>query len=403
MTRIFIGRQPLLDRQQNTAAYELLFRSCHTHNHAQIEHSDLASSQVIFNTFLEVGLENLVGSLPAFINLHDSFLINELPIPMGAEQTVLELTLTSAPSPKLIAAIEHYRSQGYRFAFDNYNHSDANCALLKLCSYAKISFSDPDQDQIQQSVTTAKSHGVEVVAIKVETQEQFQIAKDAGCDYFQGYYFETPQVVSGRALPANMQMITTLLAKFESPETSIEELEHLLAQDAVLSYRLLRHVNSATYALRREIESLRDAIVLIGSNTIKQWAELILLSQLPQTKPSELLVISMMRAKMCELIAEHHNMDNSTTAFTVGLFSNLDALTDIPMVDLMDAMPLKADIRLALLEHEGELGGMLKTVEAYEHLSWDELEEIEEAAYLKDIYLQSIHWADINNSILKTS
>ncbi len=401
MTQVFIGRQPILDAQLDTRGYELFFRSSAEHNAALFEHSDLASSQVMLNTFMEMGLEQIVGSMPAFINLSPSYLIDRYPVPMSSEQTIMELHCAPPFATALVESVKVYRQLGFRFALDNYHADPQADSLLGLCDYAKVSILDLDAAQFERAVRRARQAGLSVIAQRVETHEQYAYAQAQGCQGFQGYFFAQPRIVTGRALPANRQLLLTLMARLEQPEISPGQLEELLAQDATLSYRLLRYANCATFALRKEVDSIKKAIILIGARTIKNWTLLLLMSQGDRSKSPELLMIAMTRARMCELMSQQSPELEADSAFTLGLLSVLDALIDTPMVEILDQMPLTGELKMALLNREGHYGALLKRVIDYERLRWSSLPEMSGGRELYQLYIQSVHWAEANRTLLQ--
>lgn len=394
MENIFIARQPIYDRQLHVLGYELLFRAGDTDS-AEIEDGDLASVQVIINTFMNVGVENIVGSGLAFINVPESFVLNDALLPMFHEGTTLELLEDVRPTPEVIAGIRRLKGRGYRFALDDFEYRDELEPFLGLADYVKIDVRDGDRRRIAAEFQNAKRHNAKTVAEKVETLELFALCRTMGFDYFQGFFFCRPQLTKQKNLPPNKMVILNLLRHLQDPDLNLNDLKTFLAQDAALSFKLLRYVNSAAFSFRREIESLTDALMLIGTETVKNWASLILLTSVMEDKPRELLVTGMIRAKLCESLAEVRRPAIMAQMFLVGLFSILDALMDRPMVDLLDEISVSAPIKFALLEHEGEYGGILRQVLLHEQGRWTDLIEAgSDGNDLLTAYTRAIRWAD---------
>jgi len=213
-------------------------------------------------------------------------------------------------------------------------------------------------------------------------------------DYFQGFHFCKPQVVKKKHIPANKLVVLNILEELEKPDYNFDDIEKLLAHDAVLTFKLLRYVNSAAFAQRREIESIREALVLVGGDTIKKWATLILMTQLMDGKPQALLITALVRARMCELVANAERK-SSEQMFTIGLLSLLEALMDMEMVDLLDELALSNSIKCALLDYEGDNGEILRNVILYEQGQWNELikHDVDAKSYF-DCYMEAVKWAD---------
>lgn len=397
---LFLGRQPIIDRRLALAGYELLFRAGEE-NEARFDDGDLASTQVLVSTFMELGLEAVVGSHRAYVNLTRPFLTGEIAIAMSPEQVALEVLEDVAADQSVLDGVRRLRDAGYRIVLDDFRASPASEPLLALAHVAKLDVLALSGDELAEHVDMLHRLGIEVVAEKVETPEMHERCLDLGCDYFQGYFFCRPQMVRGRSLPASRLAVLTLLARLEDPEVSLEELERLIVQDVTLSYRLLRYINCATFALRREIESIREAIVLLGSRSIRNWASLIVMSRIDTPKPPELLKTALVRARTCELLAERLGRCDPSQAFTVGLFSVLDAVLDRPMAELLDVVPLTMPVKLALLEHEGPLGEMLERALGHESGQWGvRLRQNVDVAVHNRAYLDALKWAQENDDLL---
>jgi len=394
MEDIFVARQPIYDRQLNVVGYELLFRH-NDSNSAVFSDGARASSQVISNTFMDIGLENLVGSHPAFINLTHDFFIDGQPIPMSPEQVVLEVREHALPEKRVLHGLQQLAEQGYAIALDDFVYRPELEPLLALASYIKLDLDSHSHEQLREQLDQCRHHHLKLLAVKVETAEDLAVCRELGFDYFQGYFFCHPQTVRGRSEPINRALLVALRDRLQEAHVDLEALERLLIQDVALSYKLLRYINCASYTMRREIDSVRDALLLLGSETIKKWTALLLMSSSQSDKPRELFTTTMVRARMCELLAQGHTAINPGQAFTTGLFSTLDAVMDMPMEELLDAVSLSSPIRFALLQREGPLGELLTQVLCYEQGEWSELDT---SRYRRrdfaPAYLTAIQWAN---------
>ncbi len=391
MDDIFVGRQPIYNSKLEVMAYELLYRS-NRENHAQFLDGDVATTEVIINAFLEMGLEQLVGRHPAFINLSRAFIVGDRPLPLSHKRVVLEVLEDIEPDAELIAAVRKLAQQGYIIALDDFVHRPEFEPLLQLAHIVKVDVMGVEPEVLTRRVEKLRRPTLKLLAEKVETHEQFEHCKQLGFDYFQGYFFCRPNVVQRRVNPANRLVLLGLMAELQHPQTDLQKLEQLVAQDATLTYRLLRYVNSPCVAMRRKIESLRRALVIIGSNTIKNWITLILMTRLDD-KPRELMVTALVRAKMCELLGAAHHEQGLDRFFTVGLLSTLDAMLDKPIGELLDGLPLVDETKAALLRYEGLLGSVLKQVLNYEQGAWGELGSELPAGVYKQSYLEALQWA----------
>jgi EAL and modified HD-GYP domain-containing signal transduction protein len=233
-----------------------------------------------------------------------------------------------------------------------------------------------------------------LLAEKVETHEDYAFARDLGFSYFQGYFFCRPRIISGQSLPPNQLTAMRILSALLDPDIKIGALADLVSQDVNISFKLLRSLNSAYYALPRHIDSIHHAVVCMGLERIKQWVTLIILASIPN-KPLQLMVVAMTRAKMCEQLDENADKDTKNKLFTVGLFSVLDALLDQKMDRILKDLPLANDIKEALISHQGRMGLILKNVISYEQGLWDDIHIPQSTTnMLTNKYLTAVSWAD---------
>ena len=392
MQNIFVGRQAIFDRNMSVYGYELLYRESDTGS-VQISDGDLASSRVMLNAFMEMGLERIVGPHHAFINLTRSFFIDMPTIPFAKEQVVLELLEDLEVDDALIQSVADLAAQGYRLALDDYEFDPRWDPLLPYVSIIKVEVPAIDPNQLEQQVRNLRTHDVKLLAEKVETEEEHRLYHDQGFDYFQGYFFARPKTVTGQRLGENQLVIMQLLARLNNPNITVEELEELITKDAALSYKILRYINSAAMALPGKLDSIGQAIIYLGLRQIKAWANLIAMSRV-ENKPQELLYTALVRAYMCQQLIQKSGHSNPETAFTVGLLSALDLLLDAPLSEIVKELPVSDEIHSALLEKAGPFGEALACTLAYEFQHW------EEAKFSKldnhsicDIYLASTQQA----------
>ncbi|HEY9198068.1 MAG TPA: HDOD domain-containing protein [Gammaproteobacteria bacterium] len=399
MQDIFIGRQPIFDQKLDVYAYELLFRSG-TQNQAGEFDGDQATSQVIVNAFIEIGLDQIVGEQLAFINLTRSFVISKTPLPFPKERVVLEVLENIRPDAEVLAGVRNLAAQGYSVALDDFVFHEDLRPLVEVAHIVKIDLMSISRDQLDEHVRLLRGYKVKLLAEKIETQEEFEHCKALGFDYFQGYFLSRPNIVQSQQLPPNRIAVLQLLSKLQDPDSDAGEIEKLIGQDIALSYKLLRYINSAFFALPRKIDSIRQAVVYLGTQSIKTWVTLLVVAGLGN-KPAELVIQAMQRAKMCELLAQTAKRPHTEAYFTVGLFSLLEALMDAPLEKILESLPFTEDIRNALLKQEGPYGEALACVIAYEkgdflRAYFDRLAP----SQMTDAYLASARWADQSASAL---
>lgn len=397
---LFIARQPICDRDGAIAGYELLYRSG-LDNEARVGDADYATARVLTTTFLEVGLERLVGNTPAYVNLTRPFFTGEIGLPVTPDRIVLEVLEDFTLDAEVMAGLRRLVDDGYSVVLDDFCYRPDYESALSLVRGVKLDRMALDETTFRAQLALARRKGLTVVVERVETAEQFRFCRELGCDLFQGFFFSRPHIVAGKPMPGNQAVLLTLLARLEDPAAEIEELERLIVQDVTLTYRLLRQVNSAAFALRREVESVRQAIILLGSRLIRHWASLILLSQMPGTTANAepLMSIALLRGRMCEALATEEGDCEANQAFTVGLFSVLDALLEQPMDALLENVTFSPPVHDALLVREGALGALLGRVIDYEEGRWDRLDD-DAAGRYRRAYIEAANWSDRTRALL---
>lgn len=391
---IFIGRQPIFDRELNVFGYELLFRSG-KENRADVLDGDQATSRVILNSFLEIGLDKLVGNAYAFFNLTRNFLLNHSEFPFRSSKIGLEILEDVTVDETLMEAVRGLSAQGFLIALDDFMFTSENAPLAAIANLIKVDIQSMSRDELDQHVSQLRRFPAKLLAEKVETQEQYEHCRELGFDYFQGYFLCKPKMFEEKRLPDNKLNVLRLLTELENPDVGPKELEGIIKHDVSLNYKLLRCVNSAYYGLPITVKSVSHAVVYMGMDTVRNWVRLLVLAGL-EDRPDELIKIALTRARMAENLTAHFSEDTKESAFTVGLFSVLDALMEVPMKEIIPRLPLADEIRDALLESTGPYGRMLAIIRAYEGGDWDALEEQEMwgTEILTEAYLDALDWAN---------
>ena len=366
-----LARQPIFNRKMQVVAYELLCRSCDL-NEYTADGGDMASSQVLLHTFTELSIHSVVGHHQAFINFTRTLLLT--PPPFDRRQLVVEVLEGQQIDAQMLHSLRSLREQGYTIALDDFELTDETRDLIPYADIIKLDVLQLSPDQIREHIDYLKPFGLTLLAEKVETYEMLEYCKDAGFDLFQGYFLARPKVIKGRKITENKQAVLQLLSVLHDPDVPLEQVEQLVARDPMLSYKLLRLVNSAAFALPRTIESLRQAFSLVGFNIIKFWVKLLAMANLGD-KPMELSIAALTRARMCEIIAATMSgKKRQDTFFTVGLLSTLDAFMDAPLEILLSNISLSEQLNEALLQHLGDEGKVLDIVEHYERAEWDKID-----------------------------
>ena len=371
---VCVARQPIFDRRRQLYAYELLFRSDPARNEFDGTQATSATTQVIANSVLGIGLENILCGKKAFVNFDQELLRSNLHAMLPKGDTVLEVLESVEADEDVLAACKRLREDGYTIALDDFVCRPETEPLTGLAQLIKIDLLSTTKEEQKRLLDKYRPRGIAMLAEKVETHEEFRWALGAGYDYFQGYFFARPVIVRGRQIPPVKVKCLDLLREVQQAEVDFDYLHELIAEDVSLSYQLLRYVNCALFANHFDIHSIQTALTKLGEDGIRRWAVLATLPVLAKDKPGELITLSLVRAHFCERLARLAHIPEVKYAYLMGLFSLLDGLIDLPLGEALERANVAPTIRDALLGsagHHAPLRNIHCLVTSYESGDWD--------------------------------
>ncbi len=361
---VHVGRQPIFDRRGDVHGYELLFRGDAGAVEAD-ERGAYATSRVLITAFTEIGIESLCGRGLCFVNLTREFLVGDLPLPFDHEQVVLEVLETVTIDDTVVAAVARLVEQGYRIALDDYVFGLGHEPLLELATYVKIDVLETPPDELVATVERCRKYpNLILVAERLETREQLEHTRALGFDLFQGYVLGRPQVVSGTALSPSRLARVELLGLLVGPGIPLNRVVGLVTSDPALSLRLMAAANADALGLPVKVSSVHEAVLLLGVDRLRDWATLMLVSDLDDPGAAQLSG-AITRARMCQNIAERMEVPGEP-AFTVGLISAVADLLGQRAAELATRLSLSHEVTDALVDGVGPLGELLSLVAAYE-------------------------------------
>ncbi len=368
--RVYLGRQPIVDRKGVLQAFELLFRS-DAINRASIVDDVEATAHVLARTFVDVGIVAALGGHPGYVNVSRDLLNDDVVSLIPPDRFVLEVLEGVTFDTALFARCAQLRAAGFRFALDDVTRwSEAIEAILPHVDIIKVDLLYCAPDHLDELVSKLKPYNKILLAEKVETRADHDRAMQLGFDLFQGYYFARPQVLVSRRANAPRQALLRLLGML-SRDAALGDLEVELKANPGLVMQLLRLVNATAFGLSRPIASLREAIMVLGMRQISRWAQLLMYADgrnLPIAS-DPLVLLAGTRARFMELAAGllwPGNEPLLDAAFMTGVSSLVDVVFGVPMDELLDKLRLAPQIEKAIRSREGELGLLLNTAQAAE-------------------------------------
>lgn len=385
---VHVARQGILDARGHVIGYELLYRGTPADG-------DFAGARLLADAVLDLRLDTITDGRTAFINLTRSLLLTGAATLLRPEVAVFELPDDIPVDNDVLEACHSLSASGFRLALDDFTPGSPAEALLAFASFVKVDVTKLTKPDVVTLAKRVADRGLPLVAQRVETHEAFQWTREAGCTLFQGRYICEPQSYSRGGVATQVAHLR-LLSALNQPRITMDELEDLVKQDAVLSLRVLQCINSAAYAIRREVRSIREALVFLGMAPIRKWASVWCLAKLNVGSTSELATMAMLRARACELLAADQEDLDPNEMFLVGLCSLMDAIAGRSMKDAVADLPLTDRARRALLGEKNPLRAVLDAVMAYEVGSWEEAlasEFVTDEFILPRAYSSALNWA----------
>lgn len=367
----FLARQPILGRDQKLVAFELLFRAAPEHEDAQLTDYAAATAAVISHAS-QLGMKQVVGEQIAFVNVDEVVLMSDFVRFLPPDKVILEILETVRPTARLLARVRELKELGFKFALDDViEHSEQVSKLRNLVDIIKIDLQGVGHDELADLVRTLRGPHQKLLAEKVETIEEFELCMELGFEYFQGYYFARPAILSGKKITPSELVLLRLLDLINTNADN-EAIEATVKRDALLSLNLLRLVNShLTGSGAARVGSIAQALDQLGRSQLQRWVQILLYSG-PEGHVelnSPLLQLATTRGRLLELMTltlRPGDVAGANTAFTVGIMSLMDALFDLSMREILDKVEVAGEVRAALLERAGDYGAMLSVAEALE-------------------------------------
>jgi len=250
---------------------------------------------------------------------------------------------------------------------------------------------------MEDVATIAKRYGpwrCRMLAEKVESREEFVAAKAAGFVYFQGYFFRKLEVLRAKEIPTNQLNYVRLQQAVSKPELQVTELEALIKTEASVCYRLLRYLNSAVFSMQNEVHSIRHAPTLLGEREVRRWIRFVATLIAGEKKSTELVITAMARARFCELLAlrvPHGESD----LFLMGLLYMIDAILEVPMVRVLETIPVDPKTKQVLLGNASSLRPLYQLMLARESGDWEASADCARQLELSDSEVAEAYWHDL--------
>ncbi|MEP4892082.1 MAG: HDOD domain-containing protein [Aliiglaciecola sp.] len=395
---ILFARQPIFDRNCKMVASEILYRG-DIFNSDSDDKNLIATRDLLVNVCTSVFNSNVNLDLPMLVNVDMDFLDSDYFFPLPPHNLIFEILETVEPSEKVLKRIAELRRLGYEFALDDYILEPSKFPFFKHIKILKIDILDINFNKLKAVFPKLKKIGFQLLAEKVEDQASFDECMELGFDLFQGYFLEKPSLISGQKIDANKNSALQLVSQLSRNDIEANEVAELISRDPVLTVKILALINCPIYQLVREVTSVKDAVVRLGLQVVKQWAMILTLAS-KSSQPSELFRTLLVRAKTLSLFSDNPLTGgvktDSSESFLVGLLSGIDAVFQVEIKVLLDSLTLSDSIKSALLFHDNDLGKLLQNTIGIERLDDKVFERLskQELELFKKCYSDALKWTD---------
>jgi EAL and modified HD-GYP domain-containing signal transduction protein len=385
---VMIGRQPILDRTRRVIGYEIVCNAT-----AISEAAPQEAARHTVDAILEVGLDRLVRGRRAFLEVPPMLLEDDIVRLLPPTHVVVEVPCGTAIDGQTLETYRRLTHDGYAIALKDFRPDADAASLLSSADFVTVDAAADDparQACLDAGMSDARLRST--IATKVEGPLAFTLAMDAGFSHAQGYFFTRAVKVESRPVPRGQVGALRLLYVLSLPHLSLGDLEDLIKHDASLCYRLLRAVNSVVYAQSREVTSIRQALLLMGLNTIRRWASLWVIADLGAESHAELVTMASIRGRFCELVAgRRYGPDAGGEGFLLGMVSCLDVILQREMSAILNELPVSTDVAAALLGRDNPSRRLLDCVVAYSRGDWDVALPLADELGIQRSWLPSAH------------
>ncbi|MFZ5969821.1 MAG: EAL and HDOD domain-containing protein [Bacillota bacterium] len=396
---VFVARQPIFNKDKEVVAYELLYRDGNRNFFDNSVSSSIATSILLVNSYFSIGISNLVGQSKAFVNFDKELIHRDIPMIFNKDIIAIELIENIVVDQAFLEKIKEMKAAGYTIVLDDFVYDYPYKELVELCDIIKVDMLLNDRENIKTIIDTWNDGKKTFLAEKVENDEVFRWALEMGFQLFQGYFFSKPVIMRRKKFKENSTKYIQILQELNCEEPSFDRIANVIEYDVGLTYKLLRLVNSK-FTLIKEVHSIKHALAILGLKEIERWISLIMVQEMGNDKPSELVRIALLRSKLGELLALHSSFrDRKYEVMLMGLMSIVDAILETPMEEVLKELPLSEDIKNTMLGRNSVFFDLYQLMLLYERGLWEDVGRYAQKLdvddkILPELYFDAIKWAD---------
>ena len=401
--KVYVGRQPIFDTYEQIVGYELLYRNKQENAFPNVD-SDIATVDVLVNSFLSIGIDEVSQGKPMFVNFTGNLLKSSLFDYLDPTKIIVEILEDVKITAEIVTRIKELKQRGFKMALDDFILSEdlaEHEEIFSYIDYIKIDFlMTPLLQRMEiENEIKAKYPHIKFIAEKVETRNQYDVAKHSGYVLFQGYFFEQPQILSTTDVPPNVIQYLQILSLLREEEPNITVLSENIERDISLTYKLLQLINHSDKRTKSKVRSIKQAVLLLGLTELRKWMYLLAMREarldITNDTKKEVMVSSLFRAKICEKFANYKYEENHAEYFLIGLFSLIDAILDRPLQKILQQLPFTEEIVETISGTDTRMTPYLNLSIALNKAEWSKVEKLADELNIPyDIVMQ--YYEEVN-------
>ncbi|MFT4106003.1 MAG: HDOD domain-containing protein [Lacrimispora sp.] len=374
----YVTRQPIKAlKEDKIIGYEVLFQKDYDSLYSS---SDVAAADTIAG-FLMQNTEKIFQDKLTFVTFTPSLLFRNTPKIFDKDKLIIQIEDHVMIHPLSPTIIKKYRTEGYIFAINDFQFSPKYFTMLDFVTYIKVDISNKHEGRERVSlnnlINTMRGFDKKCIATGVNTKEDYELAVEIGADFAEGSYVAEAMANKVKRMEFLEGNFFQLVVEVSKDEPDIEQIEEIVSHDAALSYALLKIVNSAYFALRRRVSSIRQALVTMGISQLKQWVYLLSFNNEFENDEAReaMMKLSFLRANYAMALSEHIKdlPIIRSEVYMMGMFSTLQFMIDAPLEEILEEVPVAQEIKDALIKKEGVCGKLYRLILSYENADWKEV------------------------------
>ncbi|GAB6070781.1 HDOD domain-containing protein [Thiomicrorhabdus hydrogeniphila] len=392
--KLFLNKQPILDAKHALYGYHLSLEIVNGIAPDQVEWKSVMKA-FCEDIAKQDGMEALTANKPIFYRAPIEVLsLDYLPKVEDLSFLTVEIDQSVLHNKTVLESLKEMIKAGVKVAVLGYENSDTYKKLISIAKTVKLDASIYSVEEIKTIVSALTIQQVNTVITGIETEEQFLEYAKANASWYQGYFFTNPVISGQKELSGSKLAMLKLLAEVNNPDIEFDKIVQTIGSDVGLTHKLLSAINHPSNHIPQVVETLKDAVNFMGLKRLKFWVNMMVLSEANDV-PKELLITALVRAKFMEYLADKQHKDaDKDRYFMTGMFSTLNAFLKASMVDIVEQLPLSSEVKIALVDHSGDMGKALYIIRSLEQGNADMEGSGIDIMMVSSAYMGANSWAN---------